>query len=174
MSELIYYRSVKSLGIWKKGKEDKVILSPENPDTSRYIRDLKEGKGFPSLWFSASPEDLERIALGILLRKGHLDAIYLVGFHECCFTNNNIQVKQVNDDNFPIPKVSNLHYELCTVDDNDLMLAITTFMQCNGEFVEFIKAKPDKNNMKKISAKYINEVSDNYREKAEKWGNEYL
>ncbi|MEA5577173.1 hypothetical protein [Anabaena sp. UHCC 0451] len=172
MSELIYYRSVKSLDLWKKGKENKVILSPENPDTSRYIRDIKEGKGFPSLWFSASPENLEKIALGILLGKGHLEPIKLVGFYECCFTDNNLQLKQVNNGNFPIPQVSNLHYELCTVDDNDLMSAITTFMQCNGKFVEFFKANPDKNNMKKISAKYINEVSDRYKEKAEKWGNE--
>jgi hypothetical protein len=174
VSQLIYYRSVKNLSIWREGKKDKAILSPEHPNTSRYLRDLKEGKGFPSLWFSASLEDLEKIALGILLRKGHLNSIGLVGFYECCFTNNNIQVKQINDDNFPIPKVSNLHYEICTIDDNDLILAIQTFMECNGEFKEFAKANPDKNNMKKISAKYINEVNEQFQENAQKWGNDYL
>lgn len=174
MSQLIYYRKVKSLDPWKKGKEDKVILSPGNSDTSRYLRDIKEGKGFPSLWFSASPEDLERIALGMLLRKGSLDAIRFVGFYECCFTSSNIEIKQVNDDSFPIAKVRNLHYELCTADDNNLISAITIFMQCNGVFEEFVKANPDQNNMKKISATYINEVIEQYQENAQKWGNDYL
>ena len=39
----------------------------------------KEGKGFPSLWLPSSPEDLEEISLGIILRKGHLDTLNLLG-----------------------------------------------------------------------------------------------
>ncbi|RUR76258.1 hypothetical protein ACF3DV_22230 [Chlorogloeopsis fritschii PCC 9212] len=172
MSELPYYRSVKSLAIWKAGKQQKAILSSEHAE--RYLRDIKEGKGFPSLWLPSSPEDLEKISLGILLRKGHLDTVNLVGLNESCFRNVGIEVSKVEVFNFPIPTVGHLHYELCTTDDNKLTAAIEIFLKCNGNFADFIKSDPNKINMRKIAAKYIDEVSESYKQKAQEWAKQYL
>ncbi len=172
MSELRYFRSVKSLAIWKAGKEQKAIPSPEHAD--RYLRDIKEGRGFPSLWLPSSPEELEKISLGMLLNKGHLDTVNLVGFDECCFKDEGIKVNKVEDVSFPLPAVSQLHYELCSLDDNKLVVAIETFIKCKGEFTDFVKSAPDKNNMRKIAAKYIGEISDQYRPKAQEWAKQYL
>jgi hypothetical protein len=167
VSELRYYRGVNSLAMWKAGKQQKAIPSPEH--AARYLRDIKEGKGFPSLWLPSSPEELEKIALGILLRKGHLDTVNLVGFNEFCFSNVGIGVTKVEDVNFPIPSVGHLHYELCTSDDSQLMAAIEVFFKCNGNFEEFAKSNPDKNNMRKIAGRYIYEVSEQYKAKAKEW-----
>lgn len=172
MSKLRYYRSVKSLAIWKAGKQQKAIPSPEH--ANRYLRDIKEGRGFPSLWLPSSREDLEKISLGILLRKGHLDTINLLGFNECCFTNVGIMVSKLEDSNFPIPAIGHLHYELQTTDDSKLIAAIELFLKCNGDFVDFVKSDPNKSNMRKVAAKYINEVSDQYQQKVKDWGKEYL
>lgn len=172
MSELHYYRSVKSLATWKAGKQQKAIPSPEH--ANRYLRDIKEGKGFPSLWLPSCPEDLEKISLGILLRKGHLDTINLLGFNECCFSNVGIEVSKVEDTNFPIPAIGHLHYELCTTDDGELTAAIELFLKCNGDFADFVKSDPNKNNMRKVAAKYINEVSEQYQQKVKEWAKEYL
>lgn len=172
MSELRYFRSMKSLAIWKLGKEQKAIPSPEH--ANKYLRDLKEGKGFPSLWLPSSPEEIEKISLGILLNKGHLDTVNLVGFDECCFKEAGIKINKVEDASFPLPTVTQLHYELCSLDDDKLMVAIEIFMKCNGEFKDFVKAAPEKNNMRKIAAKYIDEISDKYRLKAQEWAKPYL
>lgn len=171
MSAICYYRGVKSLAIWKAGTQQQTVPSADH--AIRYLRDIKEGKGFPSLWL-ACPEDLEKIALGMLLRKGHLDSVNLIGFNELCFSNVGIKVNQVEDINFPIPTVGNLHYELCTSDDAQLIASIELFLKGNGCFEEFVKSQPDKNNMRKIAARYINEVSEQYRAKAEEWGKQYL
>jgi hypothetical protein len=40
VSELRYFRSVKSLAMWKAGKEQKAIPSQEH--ANRYLRDIKE------------------------------------------------------------------------------------------------------------------------------------
>ena len=167
MSELRYYRSVKSFATWQAGKQQKAIPSPEH--ANQYLRDIKEGKGFPSLWLPSSPEDLEKISLGILLRKGHLDTIKLLGFNESCFSNVGIEVSKVEDTNFPIPAIGHLHYELCTTDDGKLTAAIELFLKCNGNFVDFVKSDPNKNNMRKVAAKYINEVSEQYQQKVKEW-----
>ncbi|HEY9803133.1 MAG TPA: hypothetical protein V6D25_22420 [Leptolyngbyaceae cyanobacterium] len=172
MTELRYYRGVKSLAIWKAGKQQKAIPSPEHG--SRYLKDIKEGKGFPSLWLPYSPEDLEKISLGMLLSKNHLDTVNLVGFNECCFSNVGIEVRKSDDVNFPIPTVSHLHYELCIKDDNALTAAIEIFLKCNGDFADFVKSDPKKNNMRKIAAQYLNEVGELYQEKAREWAKGYL
>ncbi|MDP5017455.1 hypothetical protein FJR11_00110 [Anabaena sp. UHCC 0187] len=175
MSELRYYRRVDNLATWAIGKGQKGILSPEH--TEKYLKDIKGGNGFPSLWLPSSPEDLEKISLGMsLLRKKSIENVRLLGFNECCFTNTGIEVKQVKDDNFPIPTVAHLHYELCTLDDNKLIEAIKIFIQCNGVFEEFSKAKedPNKSNMRQIAAKYIDQVSEQYKQTTQEWGEKYL
>lgn len=172
MSELRYFRSVKSLAIWKEGKEQKTIPSQEH--ANRYLRDIKEGRGFPSLWLPSSPEELEKISLGILLNKGHLDTVNLVGFDKCCFKDAGIKVNRVEDTNFPLPSVTQLHYELCSLDDDELILAIEIFLKCNGIFTDIVKSAPNKNNMRKVAAKYFDEISAQYRPKAQEWAKQYL
>ena len=39
----------------------------------------------PSIWQFSNDDDLERIALGLMLYKGNLDKIEFIGFDECCF-----------------------------------------------------------------------------------------
>ena len=165
---LRYFRSVDSLSIWKAGKEAQVILSREH--ASGYIKDLKRGTGFPSLWLPETNEDVERIALGTLLRKGHLDSIKLVCFDEECFSKVGIKVNQVEDCEFPVNTVRHLHYELSTLDDKKLEAAIEIFVKGSGDFKEFSKANPKDINMRIIAAKYVSEVSEIYKEKAQKWG----
>lgn len=172
MSEICYYRGVKSLAMWEAGTQQQAIPSPEH--ATKYLRDIKEGKGFPSLWLASCPEDLEKIALGMLLIKGHLDAVKLIGFNEFCFSNVGVKVNQLEDTNFPIPAVGHLHYELCTSDDAQLIAAIKLFLKGNGCFEEFVKSQPDKNNMRKIAARYINEVNQHYQAKAKEWAKQYL
>lgn len=43
-----------------------------------------------------------------------------------------------------------------------------------GEFKDFVRSAPEKNNMRKIAAKYIDEISDKYRLKAQEWAKPYL
>lgn len=165
-----YYRSVNSLATWKTGKEKLSIPSEHRDD---YIRNMTQGNGFPSLWLPHTSEDLEKIALGILLRKGHLDNIHLVGFDKVCFGDIGIELNQVDDLDFPIPTVSKFHYELSTRDENKIQEAVQIFMKCNGKFDKFFRAKPGTNNMKLVAAKYLNEVSEQYRKKAEEWAESY-
>jgi hypothetical protein len=172
VSEIWYYRGVKSLAMWKAGTQQQGIPSPEH--ATRYLKDIKEGKGFPSLWLASCPEDLEKIALGMLLLKGHLDTVNLIGFQEFCFSNVGVILNQVEDTNFPMPGVAHLHYELCTSDDAQLIAAIELFLKGNGCFEEFVKSQPDKNNMRKIAARYINEVNQQYQAKAKEWAKQYL
>lgn len=164
---LRYYRSVGSLAKWQKGLEVGAI-----PDeyASAYLKDIKQGTGLPSLWLAESECDLEKIALGILLRKGNLDNIRLVGFDSNCFSTVGIQVKQEDDLEFPVHTVCHLHYELSTSEDEKLKSAIGIFFKGNGEFRDFPKSNPKATNMRHISAKHINEVTDAYKEKAQEWG----
>ncbi|BAY69268.1 hypothetical protein ACN23B_18285 [Anabaena sp. FACHB-709] len=158
--------------MWKAGTQQQAIPSPDH--ANRYLRDIKEGKGFPSLWLASCSEDLEKIALGMLLLKGHLDTVNFIGFKESCFSNVGLIVNHVKDTSFPISGVGNLHYELCTSDDTQLIPAIELFLKGNGFFEEFVKSQPDKNNMRKIAARYINEVNQQYQAKAIEWGKQYL
>lgn len=85
-----------------------------------------------------------------------------------------IIVNQIEDNNFPIPGVAHLHYELWTSDDSQLIAAIELFLKENGCFEEFVKSQPDKNNMRKIAARYINEINQQYQAKAKEWAKQYL
>lgn len=62
----------------------------------------------------------------------------------------------------------------CTLDNDRLTAAIEIFLKCNGDFTDFVKSHPDKNNMRKIAAKYINEVNEEYQQKAKEWAKQYL
>ncbi len=137
---------------------------------SAYLKDIKQGTGLPSLWVAKSECDLEKIALGILLRKGNLDNIRLVGFDSNCFSAVGIQVNQVDDIEFPVPTVCHLHHELSTSKDEKLKSAIEIFFNGSGEFKDFPKSNPKGINMRLIAAKYISEVRDDYRVKAHEWG----
>ncbi|MEH2235866.1 hypothetical protein [Nostoc sp.] len=83
-------------------------------------------------------------------------------------------MSKVEDTNFPIPAIGHLHYDLCTTDDGELTAAIELFLKCNGDFADFAKSDPNKNNMRKLAAKYINEVNEQYQQKVKEWANEYL
>ncbi|WP_009632154.1 hypothetical protein [Synechocystis sp. PCC 7509] len=164
---LRYYRSVGSLTKWQKGREMRAI-----PDeyASAYLKDIKQGTGLPSLWLAESECDLEKIALGILLRKGNLDNIRLVGFDSNCFSTVGIQVKQKDDLEFPVHTVCHLHHELSTSEDEKLKSAIEIFFRGEGGFKEFFKSNLKDTNMRLISAKHIGEVTDAYKGKAQEWG----
>ena len=164
---LRYYRSVGSLAKWQKGIDMRAI-----PDeyASDYLKDIKQGTGLPSLWLAQNEGDLEKIALGILLRKGNLDSIRLVGFDSNCFSTVSIQVKQVDDLEFPVHTVCHLHHELSTSEDEKLKSAIGMFFKGNGTFKDFPKSNPKGTNMRHISAKHISEVRDAYKVKAQEWG----
>ncbi len=110
----------------------------------------------------------------MLLIKGHLDSVKLIGFNDFCFSNVGVKVNQLEDTNFPIAAVGHLHYELCTSDDAQLIAVIELFLKGNGCFEEFVKSQQDKNNMCKIAARYINEVNQNYQAKAKEWAKQYL
>lgn len=165
---LRYYRNVDSLSRWKAGREARAI--PSRECASAYLRELKRGTGFPSLWLAETDEDLEKIALGILLRKGHLDNIRLVGFNQECFSEVGVNVEQVIDHEFPVITVCHLHYELLTLEDAKLEAAIEIFLKGSGDFKEFFKANLKFSNMRSIAAKHINEVSEIYKKKAKEWG----
>lgn len=169
---LRYFRSVNSLAKWQPGKSQQTI--PSEDHATKYVNDVKEGRGFPSLWLPRNHEDLEKISLGILLKKGHLDHVNLVGFDQSCFSETGAQLVNVEASEFPIPVVRDLHYELTVLDDEKLRLVIEKFIQCSGDFKRFIKANPETNNMRKIAAKHLSEVSEEYREKAKQWGEIYL
>lgn len=164
---LRYFRSVNSLATWKAGKEGQKVLSQDHE--ARYTKDLIEGKGYPSIWLSETDEDLEKISLGILLRKGHLDNVNLVGFDEICFVEANAEVNHKEAVNFPVPTVSHLHYEIVTSEEKSLKVLIESFIQCNGTFSCFFRANPKSINMRQIAAKYLDEVSEPYKEMAKKW-----
>jgi hypothetical protein len=175
VEQLIYYRSLsRGSAIWREGKEVKNFPSLDKKEN--YLTHMKAGKGFPSIWLPSNNGDLEKIALGIMLSRGHFDQIELIGFHESCFEKTNIPLKQVTDSKFPLPSVGNLHYELCTNSDNDLVGSIGLFLNCNGHIKTFKKKSTDKNevSMLNIVKTYAEEISgDRHIEKANGWIEKY-
>ncbi|WP_310411459.1 hypothetical protein [Chamaesiphon sp. OTE_8_metabat_110] len=173
MEQFFYYRSLSNRPvIWRDGK--KVKSFPSNLTKDDYLRHMKLGKGFPSIWKSSSDEDLERIALGTMLCRGHLDKLELIGFDPCCFEQTKIRVVQATDPQFPLPLVANLHHELCVgdSDDNDLIGSIEIFLQCNGDIKRFPKLPTTglELSILDLANKYIEEISgDNHLKTAHKW-----
>jgi hypothetical protein len=168
----------RSADIWKKGKAIKSFPSEVNKEN--YLRHMKEGKGFPSIWLPSNNDDLERIALGIMLCKGHFDKIELIGFKECCFEKTKINIKQSTNLEFPLPSVGYLHYELHIDDgidlDSNLIESIEVFLHCNGNFKKFQKTidSETEKSMLSIVKKYIGEISDEkYIKKANEWIEKY-
>ncbi|MDJ0619335.1 MAG: hypothetical protein QNJ63_21765 [Calothrix sp. MO_192.B10] len=159
--------------MWEEGFEQKIIPSQEHSD--KYLKDVMQGTGYPSLWLPSCDDDLEKIALGIALGRKSLDSVRLVGFEKSCFQRAGIQVKQVNDPSFPIPSVSSLHYELQTSDKDKLINSIQFLLQGKNYCQDFPKANPkNNNNIRAIAAKYIDEVAPEYQEKARKFAGSYL
>lgn len=141
-----------------------------------YLGHMKEGKGFPSIWRSSNEEDLERIALGIMLCRGHLDKLELIGFEPYCFNQTTIRVIQSVDLDFPLPAVGNQHHELHIDDDIHLIDSIEIFLSCYGKMETFPKKVDSKNKLSilNITKKYINEISEKrYVEKANEWIQKY-
>ncbi len=179
MEQFFYYRSLsQSAGIWRTGKELKSF--PPHTNTSNYLSPMIQGKGFPSLWKSSSNEDLERIALGIMLCRGHLDKLELIGFDPYCFSQTKIHVVQSTNLQFPLPLVASLHYELdITVDSNDkeLIDSIEIFLQCHGNIKRFPKSPTTTGlelSVVDLASKYIAEIDgENYIETAKKWIDDY-
>jgi hypothetical protein len=175
VEQLIYYRGLsRGSAIWRKGKEVKDFPSPDHK--KNYLEHMKGGKGFPSIWLSSDNDNLEKIALGIMLSRGHFEQIELIGFNESCFEKANITLKQVNDNNFPLPSVSNLHYEICTDNDTDLVDSIEFFLNCNGYFKTFKKKSTNEKeaSMLNLVKKYANEISgDKHIQKANEWIQKY-
>lgn len=175
MDQFLYYRSLsRSPAIWKEGKESKSF--PSNMNKDNYLGHMKEGKGFPSIWRSSNDEDLERIALGIMLCRGHLDKLELIGFEPYCFNQTKISVIQSADPNFPLASVGNHHYELYIDDDIHLMNSIEIFLSCRGKIETFPKKVDSKGKLSilNITKKYIDEISEKrYVEKAREWIQKY-
>lgn len=166
---LLYYRSVKSLVKWKDGKRQSSIESSE--DKRRCLKDVVEGTGNPSIWLFRNNEDLERIALGMLLSKGHLESINLIGFQEICFTEAGLEIQHSPNSQFPIYTVGELHYELLGCNDEaKCFSSINKFAKCFGDFKHFPKANLDEeNNMRNIAKRYASEVGESHKNKLQSW-----
>ena len=175
MDQFLYYRSLsRSPAIWKEGKESKSF--PSNMNKDNYLGHMKEGKGFPSIWRSSNDEDLERIALGIMLCRGHLDKLELIGFEPYCFNQTTIRVIQSVDLDFPLPSVGNQHHELHIDDDIHLIDSIEFFLSCYGKMETFPKKVDSKHKLSilNITKKYIDEISEEkYIVKAKEWIQKY-
>jgi hypothetical protein len=186
VEQFFYYRSLsKSPDIWNKGKEVKSF--PPDVERETYLSHMTQGKGFPSIWMSSNDDDLEKIALGILLGRDDLQKVQLIGFDPCCFDKTEINVVHAPNPKFPLPSVANLHYEL-QIDtginlNTSLTESIELYLQCNGNFKRFLDKKdakspkePDKviPSMMSILKKYIGEISgENYKRKANLWLEKY-
>ena len=174
MEQFLYYRSLsRSAAIWREGKEVKTF--PSETDKENYLRHMKEGKGFPSIWKSSNNDDLERVALGLMLYKGNLDKIEFIGFDECCFQKASVEVRQAPNHLFPLPSVGILHYELYAPDLN-LTQSIELFLNCNGNFKRFPKVLDSATelSMLSIAKKYIKEITgENHINKANEWIEKY-
>jgi hypothetical protein len=172
-SEPLYYRSLsKSSNIWRSGKE--IQGFPAEYTKESYLSHMKTGKGFPSIWKSSKNEDIERIALGILLGKNSFDKVELLGFSKICFVEKQINIKQIPDSNFPLKSVGNLHHELYIENDDDLVGSIELFLRCNGNFKRFPKKSTDSElGMIEIMKKYFDEIDEKYVDKAKKWLERY-
>ena len=175
MAQFLYYRSLsRSAAIWREGKEVKTF--PPKTDKENYLRHIKEGNGFPSIWQFSNNDDLERIVLGLMLYKGNLDKIELIGFDECCFEKASIEVRQATNNKFPLPSVASLHYELHIDLDINLLQSIELFLNCNGNFKRFPKIvdSPTERSMLNIAKTYIKEISgEAHIHKANEWIKKY-
>lgn len=137
---------------------------------------MKEGKGFPSIWQFSNNDDLERIVLGLMLYKGNLDKIELIGFDECCFEKAGIEVRQATNTQFPLPSVGSFHYELQNAPDTNLIQSIELFLNCNGNFKRFPKIADSATelSMLTIAKKYIKEIAgETHINKANEWIEKY-
>jgi hypothetical protein len=185
VEQFFYYRSLsKSPDIWNKGKEVKSF--PPDVEKETYLSHMTQGKGFPSIWMSSNDKDLEKIALGILLGRDDLQKVQLIGFDTCCFDKTKINVVHKPNLDFPLPSVSNLHYELqidTDIDLDNLAESIELYLQCNGNFKRFLDKKDGKDpknpgkvipSMMKILENYIGEISgEKYQVKANLWLEKY-
>jgi hypothetical protein len=175
VAQSLYYRSLsRSPAIWREGKEVKTF--PPKTDRENYLRHLKEGDGFPSIWQFSNNDDLERTVLGLMLYKGNLDKIDLIGFDECCFEKANVEVRQATNYQFPLPSVASLHYELHAAPDTNLMQSIELFLNCNGNFKRFPKVSDSATelSMLSIAKKYVKEITDEIHiNKVNEWIRKY-
>jgi hypothetical protein len=175
VAQFLYYRSLsRSAAIWREGKEIKTF--PPETDQENYLRHMKEGKGFPSIWQFSNNDDLERIVLGLMLYKGNLDKIELIGFDECCFEKAGIEVRQATNTQFPLPSVGSFHYELQNAPDTNLIQSIELFLNCNGNFKRFPKIADSATelSMLTIAKKYIKEIAgETHINKANEWIEKY-
>jgi hypothetical protein len=175
VEQFFYYRSLsKSADIWRKGKKIKTF--PLDVEKQTYLSHLTTGKGFPSIWMSSNNEDLEKIALGLMLCKGSLDRIEFIGLHPCCFEKTQVKIIQAPSPQFPLPSVANLHYELQTYNDENLTDSVEIFLHCNGKIEKFPKVSNSETetSMLNIAKKYIDEISgEAYIKKARDWIEKY-
>ncbi|AFZ15597.1 hypothetical protein Cri9333_4831 (plasmid) [Crinalium epipsammum PCC 9333] len=163
-----FIRKIQSLAMWQEGKDAKQILSPLH--AMRYALDINKGKGKPSFWRATNEEELEKIVLGMLLMMNinQIDSIRIISFGEECFSGNQGKLSNKEDPSFPIISVRKLHYELNPANETVILPIAETFLSCKGECKEFHKNKTKNNvlNMGEILKKYLNDVSDEYKEKA--------
>ncbi|AFY92573.1 hypothetical protein [Chamaesiphon minutus] len=175
MEQFLYYRSLsKSADIWRKGKKIKAF--PPDVEKETYLSHMTMGKGFPSIWMSSNNEDLERIALGLMLCKGSLDRIEFVGLNLCCFEKTQVKIIQSSNPQFPLPSVGNLHHELHSYNDDNITESIEIFLHCNGKIEKFPKVSNSdtETSMLNIAKKYIDEISGEvYIKKARDWIEKY-
>lgn len=175
MPKVFYYRKVDKQAIWREGKEDSSSAIKYKDD---YFRYLTQGQGFPSVWLPSTSDDLEKIALGLLLQKNSWDKIELIAIESLCFTKSGISIQQNNALNFPILSVSHLHYELVNFNDDQIEKSIDFFLQCNGDFKSFAKKKAD-DSMINIVKKYLLEIEgenskgESYINIANRWISKY-
>jgi hypothetical protein len=174
-SEPLYYRSLsQSSNVWRSGKE--IQGFPPDCTKDSYLRHMKTGKGFPSIWQSSKQEDLEKIALGISLGRDSFNKVELIGFNKLCFEQKQIKVEQTSDLKFPLKSASDLHHELIFENDNDLVGSIELFLLCNGELKRFPrKSTTSELGLIEIMKKYLalDEIDEKYIDKAKKWIERY-
>ena len=154
MCEVFYYRKVDKKTIWTEGKSD---LSSAAKYQDDYFRYLTKGEGFPSVWRPSTSDEIEKIALGILLKKDSWDKIELIAIKSLCFEKPQINTQQKIALDFPIPSVSHLHYELVNYNNAQIKQSIDFFLQCNGKFKTFVKIDGE-DSMINIVKKYLPEI----------------
>jgi hypothetical protein len=179
VEQFLYYRSLsRSAAIWREGKDIKNF--PSETSKKNYLANMKEGRGFPSIWMSSNNEDLEKIALGLMLCKKSLDKIEFIGLDKCCFEKTKINIVQAPDLQFPLPSVSHCHHELRIDNDADLdtnlMDSIELFLHCNGDIKRFPRSADSVTDpsILNIAKKYIGEISGEVHvNKANEWIEKY-
>jgi hypothetical protein len=175
VEQFLYYRSLsKSADIWRKGKEIKTF--PPDVEKETYLSHMTMGNGFPSIWMSSKDEDLERIALGLMLCKGNLDRIEFVGLDPCCFEKAQVEIVKSTNSKFPLPSVGNLHHELRIYNDESLTNSIELFLHCNGKIKKFPKVSNSvtEKSILNIAKERIGEITgESYIKKANEWIEKY-